>query len=62
MFDDYPDVVNLSQLRKMLGNMCPQVATRLLKENRIHHFKVGRIYYIPKKCIIEFLSEEINKS
>lgn len=35
MFRDYSDMVNLSQMREILCGMCVQVATKLLKENKI---------------------------
>ena len=31
MFNDYPDVVNVTQMREMLGGMCTQVATIKVK-------------------------------
>lgn len=61
MFNDYPDVVNVTQMREMLGGMCNQVATKLLKENKIKHMKIGRRYYIPKSNIIDFIEAESNK-
>lgn len=35
LFRDYSDVVNLKQMREVLGGMCIQVAIKLLKENKI---------------------------
>ena len=61
MFNDYPDVVNVTQMREMLGGMCTQVATKLLKGNKIKHMKIGRRYYIPKSNIIDFIEAESNK-
>ena len=42
MFENYPDVVEVEDLRKMLGRSV----------------KVGRTYKIPKACVIEYLLGE----
>lgn len=55
MFTNYPDIVDISQMRKMLGNIGITLAYKLLKQNRIKSIKIGREYRIPKSCIIEYL-------
>lgn len=55
MFTNYPDIVDISQMRKMLGNIGITLAYKLLKERRIKSIKIGREYRIPKSCIIEYL-------
>ena len=52
LFADYPDVVNVEQMREML---------RLLRSGEIRSFIVGRRYRIPKLNILEYL-ELIDKS
>ena len=47
IFKEYPDVVSVTQMSKMLG-ISEKSAYRLLKKNCIEHFKVGRTYKIPK--------------
>ena len=54
MFREYPDVVTVSQMSKMLG-ISEKSAYRLLKENCIEHFKIGRTYKIPKLHIFSYL-------
>lgn len=54
VFRDYPDVVSVSQMSQMLG-ISEKSAYRLLKENCIEHFKVGRTYKIPKLHIFNYL-------
>jgi len=54
LFADYPDVVNVEQMREMLGGICDKTAYRLLRS-------VGRRYRIPKLNILEYL-ELIDKS
>ncbi|WP_331475843.1 helix-turn-helix domain-containing protein, partial [Eisenbergiella massiliensis] len=47
LFTEYPDIVTVSQMGEMLG-ISTKSAYRLLKENKIEHFRIGRIYKIPK--------------
>lgn len=55
IFREYPDVVDVKQLCKMLGGISTKTACRLLMENKIEHFKIGRIYKIPKIHVLEYL-------
>ena len=54
MFRDYPDVVSVEQMSEMLG-ISTKTAYRLLKNNEIKHFRVGRTYKIPKLHILSYL-------
>ena len=58
MFENYPDVVEVDDLRKMLGGISKKLAYRLLAEQEIRSVRVGRSYKIPKVCIIEYLMGE----
>ena len=58
MFTEYPDVVEVDDLRKMLGGISKKLAYRLLAEQEIHSIRVGRTYKIPKLCVIEYLLGE----
>ncbi len=58
MFRGYPDVVNVKQLCEMLGGISTKTACRLLQENKIEHFKIGRIYKIPKIHVLKYLKVE----
>ena len=55
MFSNYPDVVNFTQMKEMLGNIGSTLAYKLLKKISIKSIKVGRAYKIPKNNIIEYL-------
>ena len=55
LFAKYPDVVNLKQLREMLGGISEGTALKLMQENRVEHFKLRNIYYIPKDSVIDYL-------
>ena len=54
MFRDYPDVVTVEQMSRLLDISC-KTAYVLLRDNKIEHFKVGRTYKIPKIHILSFL-------
>lgn len=63
IFDDYPDVVNLTQMCEMLGGIHQKTGCKLLKENKIKYLKIGRKYLIPKIFILQYLGivdEDIN--
>ena len=36
MFTNYPDIINIEQMRKMLGGISLTLAYRLIKENKIN--------------------------
>lgn len=55
MFSKYPDVVEVNQLREMLGGISRKLAYKLLADNEIRSVRIGRTYKIPKACIIEYL-------
>ena len=55
MFKNYPDVVNVAQMRKMLGGIGRNTAYELLNENKINSIRIGRIHRIPKVNIIKYL-------
>ncbi|MBS5784327.1 MAG: helix-turn-helix domain-containing protein [Clostridium sp.] len=58
MFAKYPDVVEVNQLREMLGGISRKLAYKLLADNEIRNVRVGRTYKIPKACVIEYLLGE----
>ena len=55
MFEKYPDVVEVDDLRKMLGGSSRRLAYRLLAEQEIRCVKVARAYKIPKGFVYEFV-------
>lgn len=54
-FSSYPDVVNVKERCEMLGGINVKTGRKLLRENQIQHFKIGRVYYVPKIHIMNFL-------
>jgi len=57
MFREYPDVVSVAQMRKMLG-VGRNTAYDLLKENKIQSIRIGRVHKIPKINIIKYLHSQ----
>lgn len=55
MFRDYPDVVNIEEMRRMLGGIGRRTAYRLLKDREIESVMPGRTYLIPKINVIRYL-------
>lgn len=58
LFEDYPDVVEVSDLRQMLGGISKKLAYQLLSSQEIHSVRIGRAYKIPKISVIEYLVGE----
>ena len=57
MFTSYPDVVNIHQLKEMLG-IGITLAYRLVNQHTIKAIKIGREYKIPKANIISYLTHQ----
>jgi len=58
MFTDYPDIVNLVQMKQMLGGISDTLAYRMLREKKIKSKKVGREYKIPKVNVINYITTD----
>ena len=54
MFKEYGDVVNVDEMSKML-KVGKSTAYKLLRKNRIRHFRIGVDYKIPKYFILQYL-------
>ena len=57
MFTSYPYLVNVVQLKEMLG-IGITLAYRLVKNKTIPALKVGREYKIPKRNVIAYLTNQ----
>ena len=57
MFTTYPDIVNITQLKEMLG-IGINLAYKLVRSKTIPSLKVGREYKIPKRNIIAYLTNQ----
>ncbi len=56
MFTEYPDIVNVPQLREML-DIGVNLAYELVRQKKIPSLKVGREYKIPKRNVIAYLTK-----
>lgn len=56
MFAEYPDVIDVYTLAKMLG-ISKRLAYGLITTNQISHRRIGRLYRIPKKAVIDFMTK-----
>lgn len=51
---ELPEVLTVLQLSYIL-NINEKTAYQLVRENQISHFKIGRVYRIPKIAVISYL-------
>ena len=56
-FREYPDVVTLDQLCKMI-RISDSTARKMMQQNLIPHFYIRTTYYIPKQNIIDYLNSD----
>ena len=56
MFTEYPDLVDVVQLKEML-DIGKTLAYRLVRNKTIPSLKVGREYKIPKRNVIAYLTK-----
>ena len=54
IFTEYPDVVCVDDLCKML-RICKVGGYNLVKSGTIKSVKIGNLYRIPKKAILQYL-------
>ena len=61
MFPDYPDIVTVAQLQKMLG-ISRQLTYKLIGDGYIPGVKIGNAFRVPKVNVINYvLSEDSRK-
>lgn len=58
IFKDYPDVVSIEQLMKMLG-IGRNKAYELVNSGTIKSIRIGTKHKIPKVRVVEFLMQSI---
>ena len=57
MFAQYPDVVDVKQLKEMLGYGYNKIY-ELLENKEIYSKRIGWVYKIPKVSVIDYLMRE----
>jgi len=55
LFADCPDIITPDELMKML-NIGRNTTYRLLQNNAIKSFRIGKCYKIPKRAVIDYIS------
>lgn len=53
MFDEYPDILTVSDIQQALG-IGRNTAYKLLKDKQIKSIRIGNKYKIPKRCLIAY--------
>ena len=56
MFPQYPDIVNVSQLQKMLG-ISRHLAYDLIREGYLAGFRIGNSYRVPMVSVFRHIME-----
>ena len=56
MFEHYRDILNIEEMCEAL-HIGKNTAYHLLKTKQIKHRKIGKIYKIPKKSLIEYFDK-----
>ena len=55
LFKDYPDVVDVRQLKEMLPNTGTNKIYKLLKSGEIYSKRIDKKYKIPKISVISYI-------
>lgn len=58
MFTDYPDIVDVKQMREMLGGIGKKEAYRILHEKHIPYRRDGKGFKIMKIHIIRYMLDD----
>lgn len=56
MFREYPDLLSVSGLQDAL-NISKNTAYKLIRKQKIKHWKIGRSIKIPKHFLLEYVME-----
>lgn len=54
MFPDYPDIVDVAQLQRMLG-VSRHLAYELITSGQMQGIKIGKAYRVPKVKVIDYV-------
>ncbi len=58
LFKDYPDVLEVRDLQKML-QIGRNTALDLLSSGTIHSFRIGNRYKVPKTAVISYINDQL---
>ena len=54
LLEGYPEMLDIRQMAAALG-ICERTCYRLLRQNRLHYLRIGRMYRIPKTSLMTYL-------
>jgi len=57
MFDYYPDVFTITDMKEALG-VSNKMAYALIKSGKVRHFRMGKLIKIPKPCLLDYINAE----
>lgn len=60
MLESYPDLLTLKQVEQIL-NIKRYTSLRLVTENEIAAFKIGRGWLISKQSLIDYIENRLNE-
>ena len=60
-FEALPDILNVQQVREVLG-IGRKGVYNLLDSRKITHFKIGNAYKIPKSALIDYINQSCKKA
>ena len=61
MFDNFPDVLTISDLKNALG-VSNKMAYALINSGKIKHFRINKLIKIPKPFLIEYIETQCYNS
>ena len=56
---DYPDILTVEEMSQALG-ISTKTGYRLLRDNKIEHLRLGRVYRIPKAHLLTYMRVFLN--
>lgn len=60
MFEDYPDILTVTDAAKILL-VCDRTVYKLIRDRKLGHIRVGTKIIIPKICLLEYVNKNINR-
>ncbi|SEP46960.1 helix-turn-helix domain-containing protein [Propionispora vibrioides] len=60
MFDDYEDILTVSQIMEILY-IGKNTAYRLLNSGQIKSFKIGKVHKVPRRALERYILDKCNK-
>lgn len=59
LFKDYPEMITVKEMRKMLGGITKYAALRLIYDKKVCSYEIARMYRIPKASVIDYIIKQI---